>query len=132
MAERGVMDILIADDEPYILRSLSFVLKKEGYSCETARDGEEAIEKAKRLQPKILFLDIMMPKKTGFEVCRTLKADPTYRSTRIIMLTAKGQQHDIEEAKSSGADDYITKPFSPKKVLEKLNAIIGAKGGATG
>jgi DNA-binding response OmpR family regulator len=121
------MDILIADDEPYILRSLSFVLKKEGYSCETARDGEEAIEKAKRLQPKILFLDIMMPKKTGFEVCRTLKADPAHRSTRIIMLTAKGQQHDIDEAKSSGADDYITKPFSPRKVLEKLSSLIGPR-----
>ncbi|MEW6325688.1 MAG: response regulator [Nitrospirota bacterium] len=121
------MDILIADDEPYILRSLSFVLKKEGYSCETARDGEEAIEKAKRLQPKILFLDIMMPKKTGFEVCRILKADPTYRATRIIMLTAKGQQHDIEEAKSSGADDYVTKPFSPRKVLEKLSSMMNAK-----
>ncbi len=121
------MDILIADDEPYILRSLSFVLKKEGYSCETARDGEEAIEKAKRLQPKVLFLDIMMPKKTGFEVCRILKADPTYRATRIIMLTAKGQQHDIEEAKSSGADDYVTKPFSPRKVLEKLASLINAK-----
>ena len=119
------MDILIADDEPYILRSLTFVLKKEGYSCEIARNGEEATEKTKRLQPKILFLDIMMPKKTGFEVCRTLKADPAYRSTKIIMLTAKGQQHDIDEAKSSGADDYITKPFSPKKVLEKLASLIG-------
>ena len=121
------MDILIADDEPYILRSLSFVLKKEGYSCETARDGDEAVEKAKRFQPKILFLDIMMPKKTGFEVCRILKADPTYRSTRIIMLTAKGQQHDIDEAKSSGADDYITKPFSPRKVLEKLSTLLQPK-----
>ena len=122
------MDVLIADDEPYILRSLSFVLKKEGYSCETARDGEEAIEKARSLQPKILFLDIMMPKKTGFEVCRTLKADPSHRDTRIIMLTAKGQQHDIDEAKSSGADDYITKPFSPRKVLEKLTSLIGSRG----
>lgn len=122
------MDILIADDEPYILRSLSFVLRKEGYSCETARDGEEAIEKAKRLHPKILFLDIMMPKKTGFEVCRTLKADPAYRSTQIIMLTAKGQQHDIDEATSSGADDYVTKPFSPRKILEKLTAVIGSRG----
>jgi len=118
------MDVLIADDEPYILRSLSFVLKKEGYACDTARDGEEAIEKAKRFQPKVLFLDIMMPKKTGFEVCRTLKADPMYRGMKIIILTAKGQQHDIEEAKSSGADDYVTKPFSPKKVLEKLSAVI--------
>jgi two-component system alkaline phosphatase synthesis response regulator PhoP len=124
--EKGV-DILIVDDEPYILRSLAFVLKKEGYACETARDGEEAIEKVKRFQPKVLFLDIMMPKKTGFEVCRTLKADPEYRSTKVIMLTAKGQQHDIEEAKSSGADDYVTKPFSPKKILEKLSAFINLR-----
>jgi two-component system alkaline phosphatase synthesis response regulator PhoP len=120
------MDILIADDEPYILRSLSFVLKKEGYDCETARDGEEALEKVKRFQPKVLFLDIMMPKKTGFEVCRTLKADPAYRGTKVIMLTAKGQQHDFDEAKSSGADDYVTKPFSPKKVLEKLSDLINS------
>jgi len=121
------MDILVADDEPYILRSLSFVLKKEGYSCETARDGEEALEKVRRLQPKIVFLDIMMPKQTGFEVCRTLKADPAFRATRIIMLTAKGQQHDIDEARSSGADDYITKPFSPRKVLDKLASVLGTK-----
>jgi DNA-binding response OmpR family regulator len=83
--------ILIADDEPYILRSLPFVLKKEGFEVETACDGEETLEKARQFKPKILFLDIMMPLEDGYEVCKKLKSDPDINDIYVIMLTAKGQ-----------------------------------------
>ena len=116
--------ILIADDEPYILRSLSFVLKKEGFDIETARNGEEALEKAQQFNPKILFLDVMMPKKDGYEVCIKLKSNPETKDIYIIMLTAKGQIIDKEKGLITGADEYITKPFSPREIVNKVKKII--------
>jgi DNA-binding response OmpR family regulator len=116
--------ILIADDEPYIVRSLAFIFQREGIPFDVAKDGQEAIEKTKRLKPKILFLDIMMPFKSGFEVCELIKQDPELRSTHIIMLTAKGQEDDKQKSRSVGADDYITKPFSPRQVLERVKKIL--------
>ena len=116
--------ILIADDEPYILRSLSFVLKKEGFDIETARNGEEALEKAQQFNPKILFLDVMMPKKDGYEVCIKLKSNPETKNIYIIMLTAKGQIIDKEKGLITGADEYITKPFSPREIVNKVKKII--------
>jgi DNA-binding response OmpR family regulator len=116
--------ILIADDEPYILRSLSFVLKKEGFDIETACNGEEALEKAQQFNPKILFLDVMMPKKDGYEVCIKLKSNPETENIYIIMLTAKGQIIDKEKGLITGADEYITKPFSPREIVNKVKKII--------
>jgi DNA-binding response OmpR family regulator len=116
--------ILIADDEPYILRSLSFVLKKEGFDIETACNGEEALEKAQQFNPKILFLDVMMPKKDGYEVCIKLKSNPETKNIYIIMLTAKGQIIDKEKGLITGADEYITKPFSPREIVNKVKKII--------
>ena len=116
--------ILIADDEPYILRSLSFVLKKEGFDIETACNGEEALEKAQQFNPKILFLDVMMPKKDGYEVCIKLKSNPETKDIYIIMLTAKGQIIDKEKGLITGADEYITKPFSPREIVNKVKKII--------
>jgi len=116
--------ILIADDEPYILRSLSFVLKKEGFDIETACNGEEALEKAQQFNPKILFLDVMMPKKDGYEVCNKLKSNPETKDIYIIMLTAKGQIIDKEKGLTTGADEYITKPFSPREIVNKVKKIM--------
>ena len=120
--------ILIADDEPYIVRSLSYILQREGIPFDVATDGQQAIEKARHLKPKVLFLDIMMPQKSGLEVCSLIKQDPALRSIHIIMLTAKGQEDDKQKSRSAGADEYITKPFSPRQVLERVKEILGGRG----
>lgn len=116
--------ILIADDEPYILRSLSFVLKKERFDVEIAYNGEEALEKAQQFNPKILFLDIMMPIKDGYKVCKKLKSNPETKDIYIIMLTAKGQIIDKEKGLTIGADEYITKPFAPREIVNKVKKIM--------
>jgi two-component system, OmpR family, alkaline phosphatase synthesis response regulator PhoP len=122
--------ILIADDEPYIVRSLSYILQREGIAFDVAKDGQEALDKAKYLKPKVLFLDIMMPQKTGFEVCALIKQDPGLRSIHIIMLTAKGQEDDKQKSRSAGADEYITKPFSPRQVLARVKELLGSQIGS--
>jgi len=118
--------ILIADDEPYILRSLSFVLQKEGFEIETACDGVETLEKALQFKPKILFLDIMMPLEDGYEVCEELKSAPDTKDIYVIMLTAKGQIIDKKRGLEVGTDEYITKPFSPREIVNKVKEIIGS------
>lgn len=116
--------ILIADDEPYLIRSLSFVLKRERYQVETAMDGLEALEKIKRLKPDLVFLDIQLPKMDGFEVCRQIRADPELQGTYIIMLTAKGQDLDRQRGLAVGANEYLTKPFSPKELIQHLQSLL--------
>jgi DNA-binding response OmpR family regulator len=116
--------ILIADDEPFIVRSLAFILRREGLETAVARDGEETVEKARALRPRILFLDIMMPKRNGFEICRLIKDDPTTRPIYVIMLTAKGQEEDKRKSLLAGADEYITKPFSPRQVITRVREIL--------
>ncbi|HET6466313.1 MAG TPA: response regulator [Nitrospiria bacterium] len=122
----GSVTILIADDEPYIVRSLSYILQREGISFAIATDGQEALQMVRQHRPKIFFLDIMMPKKSGFEVCAEVKKDPVLRSTHIIMLTAKGQEEDKQKSLTSGADEYITKPFSPRQVLARVRELLGS------
>ncbi len=114
--------VLIADDEPYMVRSLSFVLRKEGYDVESAADGEEALRKFEEFNPDVVFLDLTMPKKDGFEVCHALRNDPKYRERMpyIIILTCKGQDVDRYKGYLEGADEYITKPFSPVEVACRL------------
>ena len=116
--------ILIVDDEPFILKSLSFVLKREGFQVDSATNGLEAIEKIKESKPDIVFLDIMMPKKNGMEVCEWIRNDPGYKDIYIIILTAKGQETDREKGFSFGADEYMTKPFSPSSVVKRIREII--------
>ncbi len=120
--------ILIVDDEPFVLKSLSFVFEKEGYAVETARDGEEGLRKVRELRPRVVLLDVMMPKKNGFEVCSEIREDICLRDVHIIMLTATGQEADIKTGYDRGADDYIIKPFSIHDVLEKIKNIEGIKG----
>ena len=117
--------ILVVDDEPHILRSLTFVLKKEGYDVSSATNGEEALAKIRESKPSLMFLDVMMPKKNGYEVCQEVKGDPSLSGICIIMLTAKGQEADREKGLSLGADEFVTKPFSPMKVVERVREILG-------
>lgn len=116
--------ILIVDDEPHILRSLGFVLERAGYDVLQARSGTEALELIRQEHPVLVFLDIMMPELDGYEVCRTIKSSDDLASTYVIMLTAKGQQHDREEGLEAGADEYMTKPFSPSRAVERVHALL--------
>ena len=116
--------VLVVDDEPFICRSLSFVLRKGNYAVVEARNGEEALAAIREHRPSLVFMDVMMPKVSGFEVCEAVKADPELQQTKIILLTAKGQSSDREIGMQSGADDYMTKPFSPTKILERAREIL--------
>lgn len=116
--------VLVVDDEPFICRSLSFVLRKDGYEVFEARNGEEALAAIAEHRPDLVFLDVMMPKINGFEVTKQVKADAELESTKIILLTAKGQDQDRATGKAMGADDYMTKPFSPTKILERARKIL--------
>ncbi len=115
--------ILIADDEPDILEILSFNLKGEGYEVITAKNGDEAIEKAKQTKPDLIILDVMMPNKNGIEVCNILRSQPAYAATIIIFLTAMSDESSEIKGLETGADDYIAKPISPKVLLSKVNAL---------
>jgi len=118
--------ILIVDDEKDIAETTRFRLEFEGFECLMARDGEEALIKAKKGNPDLILLDIMMPKMNGYQVCRLLKSDEKYRHIPIIMLTAKAQESDKFWGKESGADDYITKPFKMEKLIEKIQGYLEA------
>ena len=118
--------ILIADDEPYLIRSLSYVLQREGYHVESAVDGQEAMSKIETLRPDLVFLDLMLPRLDGFQICRRIKERPDLRSIYVIILTAKGQQEDRRKGLQAGADAFMTKPFSPKEIIDKLRQILGS------
>ena len=117
--------ILVVDDEIYIVHILDFSLGMEGYEVLTALDGEQALEKARAGHPDLIVLDIMMPKLDGYETCKMLKADPATRDIPVILLSAKGRNVDQKVGFEVGADDYITKPFSPRKLVERINALLG-------
>ena len=119
--------ILIVDDEPYILRSLRYLLAREGYEVETASDGEEGLARIRDLRPRLVFLDIMMPRLSGYEVCEQVKQDPSLEGTYVIMLSAKGQQIDRERGLLGGADEYMTKPFSPREVAQRVRTILAER-----
>ena len=118
--------ILIADDEPNILISLEFRMKREGYEVHLARDGQEALDALRREHPRLVLLDVMMPKKTGFEVCQEVRNDDGIRSTLILMLTAKGRETDIVKGLALGADAYMTKPFSTRELVQKVRSMLEA------
>lgn len=115
--------ILIADDEPDILEIVGYNLGKEGYEIYTAKDGNEAIERAKQLNPDLIILDIMMPKKTGVEVCQILRSQPQFQDTLIIFLTALSDEASQIKGLETGADDYVNKPISPKVLVSRVNAL---------
>jgi two-component system, OmpR family, alkaline phosphatase synthesis response regulator PhoP len=118
-----VKKILIADDEPDILEIVQYNLQHEGYEVTTAKNGNEAIELAKRFNPDLIILDIMMPGKNGIEVCNILRMQPAFNDTLIIFLTALSDEGTEVKGLETGADDFITKPVSPKVLISKVNAL---------
>src|SRR6266511_461326 len=112
--------VLIVDDEPNIVRSLEFLMTKAGYEVRVARDGEQALDEIAKDQPDLILLDAMMPKRNGFDVCQTIRANPDWSRVRILMLTAKGRDVERDKGLALGADDYITKPFSTREVVDRV------------
>ena len=116
--------VLIADDEQNIVISLEFLMKREGYQVEVANDGEEAVRRIRASRPDLVLLDVMMPKKSGFEVCQEVKADPALAAVRILMLTAKGRDTEVAKGLALGADAYMTKPFSTRELVDKVRSLL--------
>ena len=117
--------VLIADDEPNILISLEFLMKREGFTVLLARDGQEALDVLRRERPRLLLLDVMMPRKTGFEVCQELRQDEQLKDTLVLMLTAKGRETDVVKGLALGANAYMTKPFSTRDLVQKVRELLG-------
>ena len=118
--------VLIADDEPNIVISLEYLMKRAGYEVLVARDGQEAIDAIRRERPRLVLLDVMMPKKSGYDVCQELRADDELKGTLVLMLTAKGRDTDIDKGLGVGADAYMTKPFATKELVAKVAEMLGA------
>jgi DNA-binding response OmpR family regulator len=120
--------VLIADDEPNIVISLEFLMKREGHRVLVARDGVQALDTIRAEKPALVLLDVMMPGKSGFEVCQAVRADEALAGVKILMLTAKGRDTDVAQGQGLGADAYMTKPFSTKDLAARVRALLG--GGA--
>ena len=119
--------VLIADDEPNIVISLEFLMKQQGYETRVARDGDEALAEVESFRPDLVLLDVMLPRRNGFEVCQKLRADG-WTDLRIVMLTAKGRDVEIEKGLALGADAYVTKPFSTGELVERVAGLLEAGG----
>jgi two-component system alkaline phosphatase synthesis response regulator PhoP len=116
--------VLVVDDEEYIQHILNFSFGAEGYDVVTASDGEEGLSKARNEKPDVIVMDIMMPKMDGYEACKKIKADPSTKNIPVILLTAKGRDADRKLGSEAGADDYVVKPFSPGRLIERVEGII--------
>lgn len=116
--------VLVVDDEVNITQILEFSIGSEGYEVLSASNGEEAVEKARREQPDLIILDIMMPRLDGYETCRILKANPLTKNIPVVLLTAKGRDIDKRLGYEVGATDYIIKPFSPNKLIERIHELL--------
>ncbi len=120
--------ILVVEDEPNIVLSLQFLMKQAGFDVRVANDGEAALQAVAEHAPDLILLDLMIPKRDGYDVCQTIRANPDWQSIYIIMLTAKGREVDREKGLSLGANDYVTKPFSTRDLTEKVKEILGGAG----
>jgi DNA-binding response OmpR family regulator len=120
--------ILVVDDEPNIVLSLEFLMKQAGFQVRTASDGEAALAAIAAELPDLMLLDVMMPRKNGYEVCQAVRANPDWKGIRIIMLTAKGREVEREKGLALGADDYITKPFSTQEVVDRVRELLAEAG----
>jgi len=116
--------ILIADDEPNIVISLEYIMKKEGFQVAVANDGEAALAMMADFLPDLVLLDVMMPKKSGYEVCQQMRADPKLAAIKVVMLTAKGRESELAKGLALGADAYITKPFSTKELVARVKSML--------
>lgn len=116
--------VLIADDEPNIVVSLEFLMRREGYDVHVARDGVQALEAIRTERPALVLLDVMMPGMSGFDVCQAVRADDSLRGVRIVLLTAKGRDTDVAQGLGVGADAYVTKPFSTRELAARVRALL--------
>jgi DNA-binding response OmpR family regulator len=117
--------ILIVDDEPNILRSLEFLMTRSGFSVELAQNGREGLAALERDPPDLLLLDVMMPELDGYGVCQRVRQDPRWNATKIVMLTARGREEERAKGLALGADDYVTKPFSTRVLVEHVKTLLG-------
>ena len=117
--------IMVVDDEPYIARVIKFKLEQEGYTVISANDGQSGLQKIREEKPDLVLLDVMMPGLSGYEVCQKIKEDAELAGIPVVILTAKGQERDREQGLTMGPSDYITKPFSPNRLLELVKSMIG-------
>ena len=122
------IDILIAEDEPSILESLDFILRRAGWSISTVTDGDVALEAVRRLRPRVLVLDVMLPKRSGFDVLKQVRASLDTRTLPVLILTAKGQQQDRRIAEKLGADGFVTKPYANAEVVSAVRQLLGEDG----
>jgi DNA-binding response OmpR family regulator len=116
--------ILIADDEPNIVTALEFLLRRRGHEVFVARDGEAALSMVATCSPDMVLLDVMMPLRSGYEVCQRLRAHPDWRHIKIVMLSAKGRDAEVRKGMAMGADLYVTKPFSTRELMAKIVALL--------
>lgn len=117
--------VLVVEDEPNIVLSLEFLIKQAGFEVRVAHDGEEALKAVEENPPELILLDIMIPKRDGYDVCQTIRANPEWKDIHIIMLTAKGRDVEREKGLALGADDYITKPFSTRELSQRVKQLLG-------
>ncbi|HEY8594778.1 MAG TPA: response regulator [Devosiaceae bacterium] len=126
------VDVLIAEDEPSILESLDFILRRAGWTISSVTDGEAAIDAVRLLQPRVVVLDLMLPKRSGFEVLKLIRSEEATRSLPVLVLTAKGQQQDRRIAEDLGADRFVTKPYANADVVGAVRELLEARSAATG
>jgi DNA-binding response OmpR family regulator len=119
--------ILIVDDEPSIVVPLEFLMRREGFDVQVAVDGEAALGALSGTPPDLVILDVMLPKMSGFEVCRRIRADPRWRGLKVLMLTAKGRDSEMAKGMELGADVYVTKPFSTRDLVAQIRRLLGAR-----
>ncbi|MDP9496135.1 MAG: response regulator [Actinomycetota bacterium] len=119
--------VLIVDDEPNIVMSLQFLMKKSGFETSVARDGDAALSEVERFRPDLVLLDVNMPHRDGYEVCQTLRSTG-WNDLKIVMLTAKGRESEVTKGLEVGADAYVTKPFSTRELVEQVTALLQGGG----
>jgi two-component system, OmpR family, alkaline phosphatase synthesis response regulator PhoP len=117
--------VLIVDDEPNIVTSLEFLMRRCGYEVAVARNGEEALGLVASFLPDLVLLDVMMPIKSGYDVCRAMRENPAWRHVKIVVLSAKGREAEVSKGLSLGADAYVTKPFSSRELTRQVGELLG-------
>ena len=117
--------ILIADDEPNIVAAIEYLLRQSGYAVQVASNGEDALELIEAFVPDLVLLDVMMPKRSGYEVCARIRERADWRHIKIVMLSAKGREAEVNKGMSMGADLYVTKPFSTRELMAKIKELLG-------
>ena len=116
--------VLIADDEPNIVTSIEYLMTRSGYEVAVARNGEEALALVESFRPDLVLLDVMMPRRSGYDVCRQMRERPEWRHIKVVMLSAKGREAEVSKGLSLGADAYLTKPFSNRDLIAKVAGLL--------